>query len=206
MARTRQAARGGRRGKVRRETRETTVEVEVRLDGTGRTDIATGVGMLDHLLEQVGRHGLIDITLAAKGDLATGPHHTVEDAALGLGRAISEALGDRAGIVRMADALVPLDEALAQVAVDVSGRGYASLDLSWAGERIGDMPADLVGHILWTLASEARMNLHARILSGANDHHKAEALFKALGRALGAATRIEPRRAGEVPSTKETLV
>ncbi len=105
----------------------------------------------------------------------------------------------------MADALVPLDEALAQVAVDLSGRGYASLDLSWAGERIGDLPTDLVGHILWTLASEARMTLHARILAGANDHHKAEALFKALGRALGAASRIEPRRAGKVPSTKETL-
>jgi imidazoleglycerol-phosphate dehydratase len=190
---------------VRRETRETTIEAKVDLDGRGRTAIATGVAMLDHLLDQVGRHGLIDITLKAKGDLATGPHHTAEDAALALGRAIGEALAERTGIVRMADALVPLDEALAQVAVDLSGRGYAALDLSWAGERIGDLPTDLVGHILWTLASEARMTLHARVLSGANDHHKAEALFKALGRALGAATRIEPRRAGEVPSTKEAL-
>ncbi len=205
MARRRQATPGGRRGRVRRETRETKVRVDVNLDGAGRTEIATGVGMLDHLLEQVGRHGLIDITITANGDLATGAHHTVEDVALGLGRAIGEALGDKAGIARMADALVPLDEALAQVAVDLSGRGYASLDLSWAGERIGDLPTDLVGHVLWTLASEARMTLHARILSGANDHHKAEALFKALGRALGAATRIEPRRAGEVPSTKEAL-
>jgi len=205
VAQRRQAASGGRRGRVRRETRETKVEVKVDLDGGGRTEITTGVGMLDHLLEQVGRHGLIDITITANGDLATGPHHTVEDVALGLGRAIGEALGDKAGIARMGDALVPLDEALAQVAVDLSGRGYASLDLSWAGERIGDLPTDLVGHILWTLASEARMTLHARILSGANDHHKAEALFKALGRALGAASRLDPRRAGQTPSTKGML-
>jgi imidazoleglycerol-phosphate dehydratase len=190
---------------VRRETRETKVEVRLDLDGSGRTNVATGVAMLDHLLEQVGRHGLIDITVKATGDLETGPHHTVEDVALGVGRAIDQALGDRTGVARMGDAMVPLDEALAQVALDLSGRGYASLDLSWAGERIGDLPTDLVGHVLWTLASEARMTLHARILSGANDHHKAEALFKALGRALGAATRIEPRRAGEVPSTKEAL-
>jgi imidazoleglycerol-phosphate dehydratase len=190
---------------VRRETRETKVEVRLDLDGSGRTSVATGVAMLDHLLEQVGRHGLIDITIKATGDLDTGPHHTVEDVALGVGRAVDQALGDRTGVARMGDALVPLDEALAQVALDLSGRGYASLDLSWAGERIGDLPTDMVGHILWTLASEARMTLHARILSGANDHHKAEALFKALGRALAAASRIEPRRAGEVPSTKEAL-
>jgi imidazoleglycerol-phosphate dehydratase len=190
---------------MRRETRETKVDVRLDLDGSGRTNVATGVAMLDHLLEQVGRHGLIDITIKATGDLDTGPHHTVEDVALGVGRAVDQALGDRTGVARMGDALVPLDEALAQVALDLSGRGYASLDLSWAGERIGDLPTDMVGHILWTLASEARMTLHARILSGANDHHKAEALFKALGRALAAASRIEPRRAGEVPSTKEAL-
>jgi imidazoleglycerol-phosphate dehydratase len=171
----------------------------------GRAQVDTGIGMLDHLLEQVGQHGLIDITIKAQGDLHRDAHHTAEDVALCLGRALNEALGDRQGIVRMADALVPLDEALALVALDLSGRGYSSLDLSWAGERLGDLPTDLVGHILATLAAEGRFTLHARILSGGNDHHKAEALFKALGRALGAASRLDPRRAGQTPSTKGGL-
>jgi imidazoleglycerol-phosphate dehydratase len=166
--------------------------------------------MLDHLLEQVAQHGLIDITIKAKGDLHGDAHHTAEDVALCLGRALNDALGDRQGIVRMADALVPLDEALALVALDLNGRGYSSLDLSWSGERMGDptgvcLPTEMVGHVLATLAVEGRFTLHARILSGGNDHHKAEALFKALGRALGAASRLDPRRAGQTPSTKGTL-
>jgi len=194
-----------RRGNVRRETKETQVVVEMNLDGNGRADIDTGIGMLDHLLEQVAQHGLIDITLKAKGDLHRDAHHTAEDVALCLGRALNDALGDRQGIVRMADALVPLDEALALVALDLNGRGYSSLDLSWSGESMGDLPTEMVGHVLATLAVEGRFTLHARILSGANDHHKAEALFKALGRALGAATRLDPRRAGRTPSTKGTL-
>ena len=172
--------------------------------------VDTGIGMLDHLLEQVGQHGLIDITIKASGDLHRDAHHTAEDVALCLGRALNDALGDRQGIVRMADALVPMDEALALVALDLSGRGYSSLDLSWAGAHLGDpggvsLPTDMVGHILATLAAEGRFTLHARILSGGNDHHKAEALFKALGRALGAATRLDPRRAGQTPSTKGKL-
>jgi imidazoleglycerol-phosphate dehydratase len=199
---------GRRQGSIERETKETRVSVRVDLDpplAGGRVQVDTGIGMLDHLLEQVGQHGLIDITIKAQGDLHRDAHHTAEDVALCLGRALNEALGDRQGIVRMADALVPMDEALALVALDLSGRGYSSLDLSWAGARLGDLPTDMVGHVLATLAAEGRFTLHARILSGGNDHHKAEALFKALGRALGAASRLDPRRAGQTPSTKGTL-
>jgi imidazoleglycerol-phosphate dehydratase len=203
--RTRAAA-GGRQGSVERETKETHVSVRVALDPRlAGAQVDTGVGMLDHLLEQVAQHGLIDITIKAKGDLHRDAHHTAEDVAICLGRALNDALGDRQGIVRMADALVPLDEALALVALDLNGRGYSSLDLSWSGERIGELPTDMVGHVLATLAAEGRFTLHARILSGGNDHHKAEALFKALGRALGAATRLDPRRAGQTPSTKGAL-
>lgn len=194
-----------RRGKEERETKETRVSVEVYLDGTGQADIATGVGMLDHLLEQIAKHSLIDITIKAEGDLQIDPHHTAEDVAICLGRALKQALGQRRGIVRFAHAVVPLDEALALVAIDVSGRGYAALELDWTGERVGELPTDLVGHMLWSIATEARLTLHARILAGASDHHKAEAVFKALARALGAATRLDPRLAGQVPSTKGTL-
>ncbi len=194
-----------RRGSVTRETKETQIQVELNLDGTGETKIDTGVGMLDHFLSQIGRHGLIDITLQAKGDLSVDEHHTVEDVGLALGRALDEALGEREGIVRMADATVPLDEALASVAVDLSGRGYAVLDVAWTGERVGELPVDMVSHLLWSLASEGKLTLHARVLAGVNDHHKGEALFKALGRALGAASRPEPRRAGQSASTKGTL-
>lgn len=194
-----------RRAAVTRETKETQVRVEVNLDGRGEAEVATGIGMLDHLVAQVARHGLIDITITAEGDLSTDEHHTVEDIGLALGRAVDEALGAREGIVRMADAAVPLDEALASVAVDLSGRGYAVVDVPWTGERMGELPTDLVSHLLWSLASEGKLTLHARVLSGVNDHHKAEALFKALGRALGAATRPEPRLKGRPPSTKGKL-
>ena len=194
-----------RRATVARETKETQVRVELNLDGRGEAQIETGIGMLDHLLAQIGRHGLIDITVQARGDLPTDEHHTVEDVGLALGRALDEALGKREGIVRMADATVPLDEALASVAVDLSGRGYAVVDVAWTGERMGELPTDLVGHLLWSLASEGKLTLHARVLAGVNDHHKAEALFKALGRALGAASRPEPRVKGQVPSTKGKL-
>jgi imidazoleglycerol-phosphate dehydratase len=194
-----------RRGKEERETKETRVAVEVLLDGSGRATIDTGVGMLDHLLEQIARHGLIDITISAKGDLQIDPHHTAEDVAICLGRALKKALGKREGIVRFGHALVPLDEALALVAVDLSGRGYAALDLSWTGEKVGELPTDLIGHMLWAIATESQMTLHARILAGASDHHKAEAVFKALARALGTATRLDPRLGSEVPSTKGSL-
>lgn len=194
-----------RRGKEERETKETRVTVEVALEGSGAAQIATGVGMLDHLLQQIARHGLIDITIRATGDLEIDPHHTAEDVAICLGRALRKALGERRGIVRFGHAVVPLDEALALVAVDLSGRGYAALDLSWTGEKVGELPTELIGHMLWSIATEAKITLHARTLAGASDHHKAEAVFKALARALGEATRLDPRIAGDVPSTKGKL-
>jgi imidazoleglycerol-phosphate dehydratase len=161
--------------------------------------------MLDHLLAQVGKHGIFDITVSAQGDLSTDEHHTVEDIGLALGQAIDQALGKREGIARMGDASVPLDEALASVALDLSGRGYAVLDVAWTGDRMGELPTDLVAHLLWSLASEGRLTLNARVLAGVNDHHKAEALFKALGRALGEASRVDPRRRGSLASTKGKL-
>lgn len=194
-----------RRASVTRETKETKVSVTLDLDGGGDAQIATGVGMLDHLLAQIAKHGIFDLSVQATGDLSTDEHHTVEDVGLAIGRALDEALGQREGIVRMADATVPLDEALASVAVDLSGRGYATVDVAWTGERIGELPSDLISHLVWSLASEGKFTVHARVLSGVNDHHKAETLFKALGRALGAATRLEPRRAGGAPSTKGKL-
>ena len=194
-----------RRATVDRETKETKIHVELDLDGRGDADVSTGIGMLDHLLSQIARHGCFDLTVRATGDLHVDEHHTVEDIGLALGRALDEALGERTGIVRMADAKAPLDEALASVAVDLSGRGYCVVEVAWTGERAGELPTDLINHLLWSFASEGKLTLHAYVHSGVNDHHKAEALFKALGRALGAATRLEPRRAGQAPSTKGTL-
>ena len=192
-------------GRYSRVTRETSVEVIWDLDGQGQGDVSTGIGMLDHLVQQVARHGIFDITLKATGDTEIDAHHTVEDVGIALGRALLDALGDAKGIVRMGDALVPLDEALAQVALDLSGRGYAVLDVSWSGQQIGALPCDLIEHFWQSMAHEGRFNLHARVLAGVNDHHKAEAISKALGRSLSAATRIDPRRAGQTPSTKEAL-
>jgi len=192
-------------GTYKRETKETSVEASWDLDGTGQANVSTGIGMLDHLVSQIARHGIFNITLQAHGDLAVDSHHTVEDVGIALGRALADALGDSAGIVRMGDALVPLDEALAQVAVDLSGRAYSSISVSWTDSRIGELPSDLVEHFLQSMAHEGRFNLHARVLAGVNDHHKAECIMKALGRALSAATRLDPRRTGQTPSTKEAL-
>lgn len=188
-----------------RTTAETAIMASVTIDGTGACEVATGIGMLDHLVSQIARHGLFDLTLKAQGDLHIDAHHTTEDAGIVLGRAFDQALGDRAGIVRMAHALVPLDETLSQVAVDLSGRGYAVIDMPFSAPMIGTLATELVPHFLETFAREARINLHVQILRGANSHHKAEATFKALARALDAATQIDPRRAGVVPSTKGTL-
>jgi imidazoleglycerol-phosphate dehydratase len=187
---------------VNRETRETKISLELSIDGTGKWEISTGIGIFDHLLSAVARHGLFDIKLKAAGD---DPHHVTEDVAICLGQAFGRALGDKRGIVRMADAAVPMDDALAVVAVDIGGRGYAVLDLSLTGNDMPGLPSDLVRHFLESFAIEARLNLHVRVLYGRNDHHKAEAVFKALGRTLDAATRIDPRLAGELPSTKGFL-
>lgn len=188
-----------------RTTGETEISVSVNLDGTGTTDISTGIGMLDHLVDQLGRHGLFDITVRAKGDLEKDAHHTTEDVGILLGRAFAEALGERRGITRMGHAIVPLDEALALVALDLGGRGYAAIDLPFAGDRIGELPGSLVRHFLQSFAFEVRASLHVKLMAGDDDHHRAEATFKALARALRAACEIDPRRAGAVPSTKGVI-
>ncbi len=195
------AAREARR---HRRTAETEVTVFLRLDGQGTARVETGIGFLDHLLHHLAVHGLFDLEVQARGDLHIDPHHTVEDVAIVLGQALDEALGDRRGIVRMGHAWVPMDEVLAFVAVDLSGRPYAVLDLTFDAPAIGALPASLIPHFLETLAVHARMNLHARLLYGRDDHHRAEALFKALGRALDMAARLDPRRQN-IPSTKGTL-
>lgn len=194
-----------RTAKIRRETKETTVELTLDLDGSGQYEIETGIGFLDHMLAHVAAHGLFDLTVRAEGDLEVDPHHTVEDVALVLGQALDQALGDRAGIVRTGSAYVPMDEALAFVAVDLSGRPYGVTEMAWRGSTVGGIPVTLIPHFLESLAVTARANIHARVLYGRDDHHKAEALFKALGRALDAATRQDPRRGGDVPSTKGRL-
>jgi imidazoleglycerol-phosphate dehydratase len=184
-----------------RKTKETEVSVTLNLDGAGNADIATGVPMLDHLLSHVAVHGLFDLQIRATGDLQIDAHHTVEDVAIVVGDALDRALGDKRGIARMGHAYVPMDEALALVAVDLSGRAYAVIDADFAAPMLGAMPASLVPHFLETLAMHAHMNMHARVIYGRDDHHKAEALFKALGRALAMAVAIDSRRAG-VASTK----
>ena len=194
-----------RRATIDRETAETKIHVALNVDGSGRAAVTTGVGFFDHMLTAFARHGRFDLTLHCEGDLHIDAHHTMEDSALAAGAAFDQALGDRAGISRMADATVPLDEALVQVVVDVSGRPYAATHFDWVGERIGDAPSEMVVHVLQSFAVGARLTLHARQLAGANDHHIAEATMKALGRALDAATRLDERIAGTVPSTKETL-
>ena len=194
-----------RQAKLERSTKETTISLSLAIDGQGEYDIKTGNGMLDHLIAQLSRHGLIDITLHAQGDLETGWHHLVEDTGLILGRAFREALGDGTGIRRMGHAYVPLDETLAFVAVDLSGRPYSVVDLDLDKQMAETLPGDLVEHLLESFATEARINLHAKVLAGANGHHKAEATFKALAKALRAAAEPDPRAPGAVPSTKGTI-
>jgi imidazoleglycerol-phosphate dehydratase len=197
-------SRDGRRAERQRATRETRIRVAVDLDGTGQARIATGIGFYDHLLTSFSGHSLIDVEIEAAGDLEIDEHHTVEDVALVLGDAISAALGDRAGIARFGDAVVPMDEALARCALDLSGRPYAVLELAFRGERMGALSTQLVEHALESLARTAGMTLHLSA-SGRNDHHVAEAAFKALARSLRAAVTPDPRRGGVIPSTKGAL-
>jgi len=196
-------ARDGRRVTLTRRTRETDVTVTLDLDGTGVAAVATGVGFYDHLLTSLAHHGLFDLEIAASGDLEIDEHHTVEDVALVLGAALAEALGDRAGIVRFGEASVPMDESLATAVVDVEGRPYAVLDLAFRGERVGALSTQLVEHALEAFARTSGTTLHLRA-GGRNDHHVAEAAFKALARALRAAVAPDPRRTG-VASTKGSL-
>jgi len=187
---------------VKRETKETNISLELNIDGSGKWEIKTGIKMFDHFLAQVAQHGRFDLKISASGD---DQHHLVEDVALCLGRALGKALAEKQGIARMADAAVPMDDALAIVSVDIGGRAYTVLELSFQDNDMAGFPTDLIRHFLESFASEAKINLHAQIVYGTNDHHKAEALFKALGRALDMATRIDKRIAGQPPSTKELL-
>lgn len=188
-----------------RSTAETTVEVRIDLDGGGHADITTGIGFLDHLLTQLARHSGIDLAVRASGDLHVDEHHTVEDVAIVLGQALLEAVGDRKGIRRMGQSILPMDDCLVLVAVDFGGRGKAVIDLPFSSERLGALPTELIGHFLDSFATEARINLHCRLLVPGNDHHRAEAAFKGLARALSDALTHDPRRGGAVPSTKEFL-
>jgi imidazoleglycerol-phosphate dehydratase len=192
-----------RRVRVRRRTRETEVTILLDLDGTGAASIETGVGFYDHLLSSLAHHGLFDVEIRATGDLDVDEHHTVEDVALVLGSAFAEALGDRAGIRRFGDSSVPMDESVASAVIDVGGRPYAVIDLPFRGERAGALSLQLVEHALEAFARTAGATLHLRG-SGRNDHHLAEAAFKALGRALREACERDPRRSG-VASTKGSL-
>jgi len=187
---------------VKRETKETNISLELNLDGSGQWEVNTGISMFDHLLAQLAQHGRFDLKISATSD---DQHHLAEDVAICLGRAFGEALGEKRGIVRMADATVPMDDALATVAVDISGRGYTVLDLPFVDNDMFGFPTDLVRHFLEAFAIEGRLNLHVKVAYGINDHHKAEALFKALGRALDTATRIDERISRELPSTKGLL-
>ena len=194
-----------RTASLQRKTNETEISIELNLDGTGQHNIATGIGFLDHMLSHIAMHGLFDLTVKAIGDLYIDVHHTVEDVALVLGSAFDQALTDRKGIVRMASCFVPMDETLAFVAIDLSGRPYAVIEAEWGMSPVGNIPTSLFPHFLESFAITSRSNLHARILYGRDDHHKAEALFKALARALAGATQLDPRRAGAIPSTKGSL-
>jgi imidazoleglycerol-phosphate dehydratase len=191
-----------RKASITRRTKETSVKVEVNIDGSSRYEITTGILFFDHMLCQLAQHGVFDLKISANGP---DQHHVVEDVAITLGRAFNQALGDKHGIVRMADAVVPMDEAVALVALDISGRGHAIIETSIREAIISEMHSDLIHHFFVSFAQEARINIHAWVLSGRNDHHKAEALFKALARALDMATRIDPRISGSVPSTKDNI-
>ncbi len=194
-----------RRAKLSRETGETQITGDLNIDGTGIYEVDTGNGMFDHLLAQLSRHGLIDISVSAKGDTHVGWHHLVEDVGIMLGRALKEAVGDAKGITRMGSTHVPLDEALALTVVDFGGRGYSVIDAPMTDSDLGGLPADLIRHFLESLAREGGFNLHVRVLAGSNNHHKAEAIFKSLARSLRAALTLDDRLGGEVPSTKGSI-
>jgi imidazoleglycerol-phosphate dehydratase len=194
-----------RTGAVMRKTKETDIAVSVDLDGTGAAKIATGIGFFDHMLEQLARHSLIDIDIRAAGDLHIDQHHTVEDTGIALGQAVRQALGDRTGIARFADVLLPMDETLTRVAVDVSGRPFLVFRTIFAQAKIGAFDTELVREFFQAFATHAAMTLHVETLYGENAHHIAESAFKGLARALRAAITLDPRQKGAIPSTKGML-
>mgnify|MGYP001764827812 FL=1 len=191
---------------VTRKTSETDVTVSVNLDGTGQREISTGVGFYDHMLDQLARHGLFDLQVKTVGDLHIDAHHTVEDTAIALGEAFRKALGDRAGITRFGHAQVPMDETLARVSLDISGRAFLVWKVAFTQPRLGEMDTELFWHVFHSFAQAAGITLHAEVPYGQNNHHIAEGLFKALARALRQAVEIDPRQPGAIPSTKGTLV
>lgn len=194
-----------RQAEIARETKETKIRAKVDLDGSGRYDVTTGVGFLDHMLEQLSRHSLIDIDLHAEGDLHIDYHHTTEDTGIVLGQAVAKALGDRAGIARHADVHLPMDEAMTRCAVDVSGRPFLVWNVNFSTGKIGDMDTELFREWFQAFAQNAGITVHIETLYGANNHHIAETCFKALARALRQAVQQDPRQGGRVPSTKGTL-
>lgn len=194
-----------RRASVERSTAETTITLAFDIDGSGQSTVNTGIGALDHFLTLFARHGLFDLEVGVQGDLDVDGHHTAEDVAICLGQAILRALGDHRGIRRTASVAVPMDEALAHVAVDLSGRSYFVLNGSFSASHVGDLETDLVRHFFDSLSREARMNIHIVALYGLNAHHEVEAIFKAFARALDQASQVDPRLAGRLPSTKERI-
>jgi imidazoleglycerol-phosphate dehydratase len=194
-----------REATVARDTKETQITATVRLDGAGRYDVSTGIGFLDHMLEQLARHSLIDITLKATGDLHIDFHHTTEDCGIVLGQAVAQALGERKGIARYADALIPMDETLTRVALDVSNRPYLIWKVKFGRDKLGEMDTELFKEWFHAFAQHAGLTLHVETLYGRNSHHIVESCYKGLARALRRAIEIDPRQADAVPSTKGTL-
>jgi imidazoleglycerol-phosphate dehydratase len=194
-----------RTGTVHRTTNETSIRVEVDLDGTGIYNVSTGIGFLDHMLEQLSRHSLIDLTVDAKGDLHIDQHHTTEDTGLAIGEAIAQALGDKRGIVRYGSAYAPMDETLTRVALDISGRPYFVWNAAFTTPRLGEWDTELIEHWFHSFAQTAGLTLHVECLYGQNNHHIVESCYKALARALRQAVEIDPRKADAIPSTKGVL-
>ncbi|MEM1371694.1 MAG: imidazoleglycerol-phosphate dehydratase HisB [Pseudomonadota bacterium] len=190
---------------VARKTNETKISVSLNLDGSGVAKIATGIGFLDHMLEQLARHSMVDIEISADGDLHIDAHHTTEDVGIALGQALNEALGTRAGITRYSDVCLPMDEAMTRCAIDVSGRPFLVFKAPFSSDRLGEMDTELVREWFQAFSQNARMTVHVETLYGTNDHHIAESCFKALARALRLAISVDPGQAGRVPSTKGTL-
>jgi imidazoleglycerol-phosphate dehydratase len=194
-----------RKGAVARKTKETSIEVELDLDGAGVSDISTGVGFFDHMLDQLARHSLIDIRIRAEGDRHIDDHHTVEDVGIALGQALAKALGDKKGLTRYADCLLPMDETLTRVAIDVSGRPFLVFRTEFPTEKIGAFDTQLVREFFQAFAGNGGLTLHVETLYGTNSHHIAESCFKGVARALKSAVAIDPRQTGSVPSTKGAL-
>lgn len=194
-----------RKSTLTRKTKETDIYIEINLDGQGQANVSSGLGFLDHMLEQIALHSLCDLEIKATGDLVVDPHHTVEDIGLALGEVINQALGDRKGINRMGNASVPMDEALGEAFLDFSGRPYCVFKGEWTGAIIGQLPVTLIEHFFHSLSIKMKATLHLNLRYGRDDHHKAETLFKAFGRSLYEATRIDLRRADVIPSTKGVI-